>query len=133
MKTFKMMTFSLLQPDGYTDFPIIDGLVINQENSFQTWVLEMFISNEYEQFFESLLESGDVIEANVIISFPDNEPAKFSLVVVAVQEIDEKISVLLKGKIISSTRKNKMNSLFDELARLGLSEDEILAELKKRS
>lgn len=132
MKTFKMLSFSLNEPDRKHKLPIIDGLVINQENSFQTWILELFLSNEYKALFENLLTAGDVFEADVTISFPDNEPAKFTLVVDLIKDINDQISVLMKGKIMNPTRKPKADTLLDELAKLGLSEQEIIAELTKR-
>jgi len=133
VKTFKMLSFSLIENGGKINVPIIDGLVINQENSFQTWVLELFLSNEYKPLFNQLLTSEEVFDADVTISFPDNEPAKFTLVVDVIKDINGQISVLLKGKIINPRRqKSKANNLLDEIAKLGLSKEEILAELSKR-
>lgn len=132
MKTFKMLSFSLMTPEGNQNLPLQDGLVINQENSFQTWILELFLSNEYKPLFEKLLANGDVFDANVIISFPDNDPAKFTLVVDLIKDINDNISVLLKGKIVNSIRNSKAKTLLDEIAKLGLSEEEIIAELNKR-
>lgn len=133
MKTFKMLSFSLIEPNENRALPIIDGLVINQENSFRTWILELFLANEYKELFENLLSTGDVFEANVTISFPDNDPAKFTLVVDLIKEINDNISVLLKGKIVNPTRRLNADIIFDDLAKLGLSEQEILAELNNRS
>lgn len=132
MKTFKMLSFSLMTPEGNQNLPLQDGLVINQENSFQTWILELFLSNKYKPLFEKLLANGDVFDANVIISFPDNDPAKFTLVVDLIKDINDNISVLLKGKIVNSIRNSKAKTLLDEIAKLGLSEEEIIAELNKR-
>ena len=132
VKTFKMLSFSLNEPNGKRALPIIDGLVINQENSFQTWILELFLSNEHRALFENLLSTGDVFEADVTISFPDNDPAKFTLVVDLIKDINDQISVLMKGKIMNPIRKPKADTLLNELAKLGLSEQEIIAELTKR-
>ena len=107
MKTFKMLSFSLFQNGKMVDFPIIDGLLINQENTHKTWVLEVYISNTYKDIFEALLASGEVFDAYAVISFPDNEPAQFSIVVDTIKEINGNVSVLMKGTIRSTLRKKK--------------------------
>lgn len=105
MKTFKMLKFSLLQNEKMIDFPLIDGLLINQENSHNTWVLEVYISNEYKDTFEAFLLSEEVFDAYAVISFPDNEPAQFSIVVDTIKDINENVSVLMKGTIRSKRKK----------------------------
>ncbi|RKJ17563.1 hypothetical protein D7X33_46510, partial [Butyricicoccus sp. 1XD8-22] len=99
MKTFKMLSFDLIKDDEELNFPLIDGIVINQENSYKSWILEIFISKEHIASFQELQTSGEVFDANVVISFPENEPAPFSVVVSEIKEIGEKVSVLMKGKV----------------------------------
>lgn len=128
-----MMSFKLIDRNEKKTIPIIDGLVINQENSFKTWILELFLLNDKKELFENLLASGEVFEADVVISFPDNDPAKFTLVVDVIKEIDDHISVLMKGKVVNPKRIAKADILLNELAELGLSEEEILEKLKSHS
>lgn len=127
------MSFKLIDRNEKKTIPIIDGLVINQENSFKTWILELFLLNDKKELFENLLASGEVFEADVVISFPDNDPAKFTLVVDVIKEIDDHISVLMKGKVVNPKRIAKADILLNELAELGLSEEEILEKLKSHS
>ena len=49
LKTFKMLSFDLVTEDGVQPFPLIDGIIINQENSHQSWVLELFMENNIAQ------------------------------------------------------------------------------------
>lgn len=125
-----MMSFDLLTEDGEQTIPIMDGLVINQENSHQSWVLELFIQSEYRPIFEQLQTAGDVFEARAVISFPDNEPAPFSLVVCAIENIGDHISVLLKGTI-KARRKRYAELLLQQLLAEGLSNEELLDRFKQ--
>ena len=97
MKTFKMISVGILIDDKIQDFPLEDGIIINQENSHRMWILELFIDQEHQQLFEGWKESGELLEASVVISYPENEPAGFRVAVDAVEQIGEHISVLLKG------------------------------------
>lgn len=130
MKTFKMLSFDLVNEDGGLNIPLIDGIVINQENSRKSWILELFISKKYQSIFETYKDSGDLIEVQVIISFPDNEPAPFKVVITDIREIGNRISVLLKGTI--KTKRNKYaEQLLKNLLDENLTNDELLTRFKK--
>ena len=130
MKTFKMLSFDLMNEDGGLNIPIIDGIVINQENSRKSWILELFLSKEHKTIFESLKDSNEVFEVQVIISFPDNEPAPFKVLVSNIQEIGEKITVLLKGTI-KARRSKYAEALLNSLLTEELSSEELMTRFKK--
>ena len=111
MKTFKMLSFQMPAGDDWHHFPLEDGLLINQENSHNTWILEAFLPASERMVFEGLLSSGEVFEARAVISFPDNEPVLFRLVVTTVKEIRNCVSVLMKGTLIRKKRKNAVDVL----------------------
>ncbi|HWK21993.1 MAG TPA: YwpF family protein [Ureibacillus sp.] len=130
MKTFKMLSFDLMNEDGGLNIPIIDGIVINQENSRKSWILELFISKDHYSVFESLKDSNEIFEAHVIISFPDNEPAPFRVAISDIREIGSNITVLLKGTIKTGRSKYAealLRSLLDE----NLSDGELMERFKK--
>lgn len=131
MKTFKMLSFDLIKEDGVQNIPIVDGIVINQENSRKSWILELFLSKEHQSTFENLKDSNDVFEVHVIISFPDNEPAPFSVMVSDIREIgSEKITVLLKGTI--KVRRSKYaEALLKSLLSENLPNEELMERFKK--
>ncbi|KGR75995.1 YwpF family protein [Ureibacillus sinduriensis] len=130
MKTFKMLSFDLINEQGGVNIPIVDGIVINQENSRKSWILELFLSKEHQSTFEKLKDSDELFEVHVIISFPDNEPAPFQVKVSDIQAIGEKITVLLKGMI--KTRRSKYaEALLHSLLSENLSSDELMARFKK--
>ena len=130
LKTFKMLSFEMDYQKKLQRFPLIDGLVINQENSHQLWTLELFLPKEYEELFEELLHSQSVIKAQVVISFPDNDPAPFLVVVSSIHRIQEHISVLLKGRITQKTRQYA-ELLLQKLLSLNLSKKELLEEFER--
>lgn len=130
MKTFKMLSFELMLGGELKKFPLTDGIIINQENSHQLWVLEAFMSAEYKDLFDALILSGDMLDARVIISLPDNEPAPFSVIAHAVTPIDDKISVLFKGRL-KAQRKKYAEQLLSQLLDQGLRDDELLVAFEQ--
>lgn len=125
LKTFKMLSFDLLSKGEFKRFPLIDGIIINQENSHQMWILELYTSSEYRDSFQQLIDSGEVVDARAIISLPDNEPAPFSVIVHSITEVNGNISVLLKGRI-KAQRKKYAEQLLSQLLEKGLRNDELL-------
>lgn len=130
MKSFKMITFDLLTQEGLQNFPVIDGIIINQENSHHSWIIELFIAKEFQETFKTLQANNAVITARVVISFPDNEPAPFEMAVYSVKEIGDNISVLLKGKL-KAKRKKYAEQLLAELLEEHLTPDELLARFEE--
>lgn len=129
LKTFKMLSFEIEYQKKIQSIPLIDGLIINQENSHQLWTVELFISKQYEPIFQQLLEDQTVIKAQVVISFPDNDPAYFLIVVTSIHHIGDNISVLLKGRITQKKRQYA-ELLLEKLLAQDLTKDELLHEFE---
>ena len=130
LKTFKMLSFEIEYQKKLQSIPLVDGLVINQENSYQLWTVELFISKEYEPLFQQLLEDQTVIKAQIVISFPDNDPANFLIVVSSIHHIgDNNISVLLKGRITHKQRQYA-ELLLEKLLAQDLTKDDLLHEFE---
>ena len=129
LKTFKMLSFEIEYQKKLQSIPLIDGLVINQENSHQLWTVECFISQQYEPIFQQLLDEQTVIKAQVVISFPDNDPAHFLIVVSSIHRIGDNISVLLKGRITHKQRQYA-ELLLEKLLAQELSKNELLHEFE---
>ncbi|MEG0259391.1 MAG: YwpF family protein, partial [Lysinibacillus sp.] len=66
MKTFKLLSFEIVTDDKIQHFPLVDGIIINQENSHQSWVLELFISQKYRAVFDELLEQQSLINVRTV-------------------------------------------------------------------
>ncbi len=125
MKTFKMISFGLMNGDEVDNLPMLDGLIINQENSHRMWILEMFLEAEHKERFEKLKAEEALIEAKVVISYPENEPAAFVLAVDVIEQIGDRVSVLLKGRL-KRQRSEYAEQLLSELLEQGLESDALL-------
>ena len=125
MKTFKMLSVGIVNENRLQDFPLIDGIIINQENSHRLWILEMFINQEHQSIFEQWRENEELLEAKVVISYPENEPAAFLVAVETVKPIGDNISVLLKGRL-KRARAQYAEQLLEELIGEGFEGQELL-------
>ncbi|WP_318618184.1 YwpF family protein [Sporosarcina sp. YIM B06819] len=125
MKSFKMLSVGIMNEDNVQDFPLIDGIIINQENSHRLWVLEMFIDQEYKSTFEKWMMDEVLLDAKVVISYPENDPAPFRVTVEAVKQIGNNISVLLKGRL-KRARSQYAEQLLEELIEEGLGGNDLL-------
>ncbi|MCH7320587.1 YwpF-like family protein [Solibacillus sp. MA9] len=130
MKTFKMLSFELQLDGKLKKIPLTDGIIISQENSHQLWVIEAFTTSEYKELFDELILSGTMLDARVIISFPDNEPAPFSIIAHSLTPIDQNISVLFKGRL-KAQRKKYAELLLSQLLEQGLRNDELLVAFEQ--
>ena len=125
MKTFKMISVGITHNDHTEDFPLSDGIIINQENSHRMWILEIFIDQKYKTLFDDLMSAGKLIEAKVVISYPENEPAAFLVAVDAVKQIGSNISVLMKGRL-KRARTKYAEQLLEQLIGENLAGTELL-------
>ncbi len=125
MKTFKMLSVGIVNENRLQDFPLIDGIIINQENSHRLWILEMFIDQEHQSIFEQWRKNEELLEAKVVISYPENEPAAFLVAVETVKPIGDNISVLLKGRL-KRARAQYAEQLLEELIGEGFEGQELL-------
>ncbi|MBK3495614.1 hypothetical protein JFL43_12285 [Viridibacillus sp. YIM B01967] len=130
MKTFKMLSLELLQADQLKSYPLTDGVIINQENSHRSWVLEMYMDQQYKTDFEPFLGTDEILEVRAVISYPDNEPAAFHVVVDAVKEIEDQVSVLLTGTLIKSKRRQYAEQLLAHLIEDGFEGPALLDKFK---
>jgi hypothetical protein len=125
MKTFKMLSVGIVHEEHVQDLPLIDGIIINQENSHRMWILELFIDKEHQSMFEKWMANEELLEVKVVISYPENEPAAFRVAVKGVKVIGENISVLLKGQL-KRARSQYAEQLLEELIGEGMGGAELL-------
>ncbi len=125
VKSFKMISVGIVKDDLVQDFHLIDGIIINQENSHHMWILEMFIDKQYKETFEQWKADEVLLDAKVVISYPENEPAAFRVAVDSLRQIGDNISVLLKGRL-KRARSQYAEQLLEELIGEGLAGDKLL-------
>ena len=129
MKTFKMISVDIIRENQEMPITLEDGIVINQENTSRSWVLELFIDQKYEDFFNELKTSDELFNAKVVISYPENEPAHFEVVTYSVKQIGDHLSVLLRGTLKRARRKYA-ESLLSDLIEEGLTGEALLAKFE---
>lgn len=130
MKSFKMLSIGVVENEEIVDYPLKDGICINQENSHRSWILEAYTDRKFKEIFEKHEKSQEPIDVRVVISYPENEPAAFNVVVYAVKEIGENISVLMKGTL-KRIRSQYAEHLLEQLLEEGLSDGELLESFKE--
>jgi hypothetical protein len=121
---------TVVQGDQTISIPLVDGIIINQENSHRSWILEMYVDKTDSTFFEQFKNSGELMEVKVIISYPENEPASFEVAVNAVKTIGEYVSVLFTGTL-KRVRRKYAEQLLSELISNGISGEELIARFEK--
>ena len=129
MKTFKMISVSVISDNEEVPITIEDGIVINQENSSRSWILELFTDQKYEDYFNKLKVSNELYDVKVIISYPENEPAHFEVATYSVKQIGDHLSVLLRGTL-KRVRRKYAESLLAKLIEDGLTGEDLLVKFE---
>ena len=124
-----MLSLAVVHNNQILPIPLVDGIMINQENSHRSWILEMYIDKNDSTFFEQFEKSKEVIDVKVVISYPDNETATFQVAVYSIKKIGDYVSVLLKGTL-KVVRRKYAEQLLSELITDGLSGDELVSRFE---
>jgi hypothetical protein len=130
VKTFKMLSFGVVNDEEVINYPLEDGIIINQENSHRSWVLEMLMDLKYEETFLKMMNGGKIYDVKVVISYPDNEPATFEVAIYGVKVMGDQISVLMKGTL-KRARRQYAETLLSELLEDGLEGEELLERFEQ--
>lgn len=93
-----------------------DGLIINQEDDNNRWLLEAIVDKKYKTFLQKIKKKEEII-LEVKITKETNEPAYFRSKVVSINEIDEWLEVIFEGVIVDrqqSKTEQKLANLIEE-------------------
>ncbi|MET3696778.1 YwpF-like protein [Bacillus oleivorans] len=129
MKTFKLISFQIIDGETVHDIPLKDGLIINREDVEKRWLIETFIAQEYVGVFEDAFKNGNELFIQVVITRPENDPAPFRATVVKLKKINESYSVLLEG-YINKSRNDYAELLLTHLLDKGITGDQLLEAFK---
>lgn len=130
MKTFKVIETSILSQHESKLVPIEDGIIINQENASRSWAIELFTTKDLKPYFDDLVATQEIVEARVVISYPENEPAPFEVMAYSVKQVGDSISVLFRGTLKQARRKYA-EGLLAELIEDGFEGDALLERFEK--
>ncbi|MDR4890163.1 YwpF-like family protein [Fredinandcohnia sp. QZ13] len=135
MKTFRLVSLMVLhqdeQPSRIEEIPLIDGLIINQEDGENSWIVEAFIEKSYKSIFEKAKQNDTKLNLQVTISKKSNDPASLMGEVKIIKDMDNSVSVLLEGNLVPS-RLNMAEIVLTDLIQQGLQGEGLLAEFKNR-
>ncbi|MEH7383292.1 YwpF-like family protein [Bacillus sp. JJ1533] len=135
MKTFRLVSLMVLhqdeQPSRIEDIPLIDGLIINKEDGENRWIVEAFFEKSFKPIFEKAKQDETKLNLQVIISKKSNDPATFMGDVKIIKEMDNSVSVLLDGNLVSS-RPIMAEIVLTDLIQQGLQGEGLLTEFKNR-
>lgn len=129
MKTFKLISLQIVEDDTLKDIELIDGLIINQENEQNTWMLEAYINQSFDDYFQKLYQQGEDIIVQVVITKKENSPAAFQTKIRTIKHVGEQISILFEGTLMRSNY-DYAEIVLKKLIQQGLSGDELLTEFK---
>ncbi|KRG08751.1 hypothetical protein ACA29_24685 [Lederbergia galactosidilytica] len=131
MKSFKIIALQLIKQQQTVEIPLTDGLVINMESEDGDWIIETYIDKSFKQEFQEKLDEKKTFEIRVVITHPGNDPAPFTVQVHSIQDLDQHISVLLKGKL-SKKRIEYLELMLGELIKEGYKGEALRTEFKNR-
>ncbi|RYG74001.1 hypothetical protein EU245_03800 [Lentibacillus lipolyticus] len=121
MKTFKLSSLKVIdnvQSDMLQqDIPLLDGLIINREDDQNRWVVEAYLEQSYDDFFQDLRRSNEEVLLQVKITKETNEPAIFITSIIGINEIGGQINVIFMGTIVDQHKEiveKKLKALIDE-------------------
>jgi len=133
MKTFKLKALEVIEKVDeemiQNKVPLLDGLIINREDDQNQWVIEAYIDHSYLDYFTALREKNDEVIIQVKITKESNAPAIFMTSIIGVNEIDSRMNVLFKGKIIDR-HKDEIEEMLGSLIEEGYQGEDLLMEFK---
>lgn len=132
MKTFKLKGLKIMKKaeDNIEQkrISLLDGLVINREDE-SGWLIEAYVSSEYEDYFTSLIGISDLmIQAK--ITREENDPAFFITQIASVNKVsDDQINVLFEGFVVDHS-KNRIEEMLRMIMEEGYQGESLLKKFK---
>ncbi|MEK4184929.1 YwpF-like family protein [Bacillus sp. FSL K6-1145] len=136
MKTFRLIDLKIeLDPkqDKMSSIPLRDGLIINKEDGENHWMIEALIPKKNRQVFEVLFQQHTEVKILVTITKENNRPVHLSVQVKNIVALEENISVLLDGKMITNRYRTETEEVLKDLVKEGLSGEKLLDAFKQNT
>lgn len=134
MKTFKLKSLEIVEQQDeeiiQVKIPLIDGLIINQEDEKNRWVVEAYMEHSYLDFFQKVEEEKDEVLIQVKITKESNEYATFITSLIGINEIGAHMNVLLIGTIVDR-QKYKVEEMLTNLIDQGFQGNDLLEKFKE--
>ncbi|MFG6116749.1 YwpF-like family protein [Halobacillus sp. MO56] len=135
MKTFKLVSLDLVEEKAeditQRRIKLIDGLIINREDDKGRWVIEAYVDQSYQSFFEEYVKSEEELLVQVKITKETNQPATFLVKAIDTNIISDNMNVLFMGTIVDR-RQDQIEKTLKLLIEEGYQGEELLEAFKKR-
>ncbi|WP_400243973.1 YwpF family protein [Niallia sp. JL1B1071] len=99
MKTFKLISLQILTKEKLIPIKLIDGLIINKEDDYNHWLIEVYTDFSSIDFLDEALQKKEDLLVQAVITKKENDPAPFEVTILSIQKFGDKVSVLLEGTL----------------------------------
>lgn len=106
-----------------------DGLVIDREDDKDYWLIEVYMTKDYLELFQTFKDDGELL-VKVKISKESNDPAYFITRIIKITPIMDNFTLLLSGSLVKTETKDVTTTLSEYIAA-GYNQETILKKLKK--
>ena len=131
MKTFKAVRFQIVSENStVTEYELIDGVIINKENSGTGWLFEIVIYDVHHEQMDQYMAEEKLLDIRVVITRPSNDPALFDATIKHITPLKEYISVVFECHIYT-LRQVYAESLLEQLVNEGLEGDELITTFNR--
>ncbi|MGP4075014.1 YwpF-like family protein [Halobacillus sp. K22] len=136
MKTFKLISLDIIE-EKHEDITqrrikLLDGLIINREDDHGRWIIEAYVDQSYQDFFQSMCTNNEEIMVQVKITKPSNQPATFLVTPIDTNVIGDHINVIFMGSIVNR-QQEQIEKTLRQLMDEGYQNEELLAAFKKKA
>lgn len=99
MKTFKLISLQILTKEKLLPIKLIDGLIINKEDDYNHWLIEVYTDFSSIDFLDEAFQKKEDLLVQAVITKKENDPAPFEVAILSIQKFGEKASILLEGTL----------------------------------
>ena len=133
MKSFKLISLQIMTgTPQLIDVELVDGLIINKENSSSTWIVEALVEgNHYNELKNYLPDETEDVRIQVVITKKENDPAVFKTILKTKKLVDGHVSLLFVGTL-QNTRNQYAELLLEDLIKKGFTGDQLIKEFKEQ-
>lgn len=133
MKSFKLISLQIMTgTPQLIDVELVDGLIINKENSSSMWIVEALVEeNHYNELKNYLPDETEDVRIQVVITKKENDPAVFKTILKTKKLVDGHVSLLFVGTL-QNTRNQYAELLLEDLIKKGFTGDQLIKEFKEQ-
>ncbi|MEK5382541.1 YwpF family protein [Niallia sp. FSL W8-0635] len=99
MKTFKLISLQILAKEKLIPIKLIDGLIINKEDDYNHWLIEVYTDFSSIDFLDEAFNKKDDLLVQAVITKKENDPAPFEVTILSIQKFGDKASIMLEGTL----------------------------------